>query len=71
METSPFWDEIRAEQVHAMALQLGRQKFGKAPTRKQQAQLAALTELDQLEKLALRILRVDSWANLLNGHAAF
>ena len=43
MQTNPFLDEIRAEArvtaladgARTMLLQLGRQKFGRAPTRKQ------------------------------------
>lgn len=67
METSPSWDENRAEQIRAMLLRLGRQRFGKPPTRKQQAQLEAIARLDQLEHLAHRLLLVDSWSKLLNG----
>ncbi len=80
METSPFLDEIRAqgreigrqegraEEARAMVMRFGRRKFGKGPTRKQQAALGAITDLDQLEQLADRVLLVDSWSNLLNGH---
>jgi hypothetical protein len=74
METSPFFDEIRAEgkaeQLRAIVLRLGRRKFGKAPTRKQQAELGAISKLDQLENLAERVLLVDTWSNLLNGHSS-
>ncbi len=77
MQTSPLWDEIRAEareeakaeQTRVLVVQLGRDKFGKAPTRKQQAELEAIADLEQLEQLARRVLLVDSWSNLLNGHA--
>jgi hypothetical protein len=73
MKTSPVFDEIRAlgreegrvEGVRATVMRQGRQKFGKAPTKKQQQALAALIDLDQLETLAERLLQVDSWAELL------
>jgi hypothetical protein len=83
VQTSPFLDEIRAEGrqegrqeglqegrtqgVRAMILRLGRQKFGKEPTKKQERQLAGVADPRQLEKLAERVLRVDSWADLLTG----
>jgi hypothetical protein len=76
MKTSPFLDEIRAESreesraegalalARALVLRLGRQKFGKAPTKKQQKALATITDVAQLEALAERLLGVDSWAEL-------
>jgi hypothetical protein len=75
MQTSPLWDEIRAEgrvegRVEGMrtaVLLQGRNKFGKGPTRKQQKALEAITDLGQLEGLLGRVLDVDSWAELLNG----
>jgi hypothetical protein len=75
MKTSPFLDEIRAESreegraegARALVLRLGRQKFGKVPTKKQQKALAAVTDLTQLEALAERLLGVDSWAELLGA----
>jgi len=84
MQTSPLWDEIRAEGralgreegreegraegVRTTVLHQGRHKFGKAPTRKQQKALEAISDLGQLEELAARLLDADSWADLLNGH---
>jgi hypothetical protein len=78
--TCPFLDEIRAEgraeareearakgraeEAWALMLRLGRKKFGKIPTKKQQKALAAVTDLAQLEALAVRLLGVDSWAEL-------
>lgn len=75
MQTSPYWDEIRTEArvegrvegVRATILHLGRRKFGKAPTRKQQKSLEAITDPARLDDLAARLLTVDSWADLLNG----
>jgi hypothetical protein len=82
MKTSPFLDEIRsesrkegraeglqqgrAEEARALVLRLGRQKFQKPPSKKQQRILASITNLGQLETLAGRLLdHVDSWADLL------
>jgi hypothetical protein len=79
MMTSPYLDEIRAqfraeeraigrvEGVRATVLRQGRQKFRKAPSRKQQKALEALTDFGQLEALAARLLTVDSWAELFDG----
>jgi predicted transposase YdaD len=74
MQTSPLWDEIRAEgRVEGRVegrretiLDLGRHKFGKAPTKKQQKILEASTDLGQLQAVAARLLEVDSWAELLD-----
>jgi hypothetical protein len=73
MQTSPFLDEIRAqgreegraEGERSMLLHLGRQKFGKTPSKKQQKVLDAIDDLTQLKALAERLLAVDSWADLL------
>jgi hypothetical protein len=75
MNTNPFLDEIRAEsleqgrteEARAMVLRLGRRKFGKAPTRKQQQAIEAVTDVEELDSLGERLLRADSWAELLNG----
>ena len=83
MQTNPLWDEIRAEaraEARATALaegraegargtllRLGRQKFGRAPSRKQQKALEAVTDLGRLEALADRLLDVDSWGELLEA----
>ena len=79
MQTSPLWDEIRAEGraeglekgrlegVRATVLRQGRRKFGKAPTKKQRAEMDAVADLARLEALAERVLEVSSWADLLNG----
>jgi hypothetical protein len=71
METVPFLDVIRAEsraqEARTLVFRMGRQKFRKAPTRKQQKTLEAITDLARLEALAERLLDVDSWAELLGG----
>lgn len=84
VKTSPFLDEIRAEGrqegkqegrelgrvdgVRDALLRLGRQKFKKPPTRKQQQQLEAIADLNHVQSLIDQVLNVDSWAQLLNGH---
>jgi hypothetical protein len=77
MQTSPFLDEIRAQgreegraeggraMGRSLLLRQGRQKFGKAPTKKQQKVLEAIDDPAQLEALAERLLGVDSWDDLL------
>jgi hypothetical protein len=73
MQPSPIFEEIRAEgraegraeEARTLLLRQGRQKFGRAPTRKQQRALDAITDLVRLEDLAERLLAVDSWAALL------
>ena len=74
IETSPIFDEIRAvgreegraEGARALVVRLGRQKFGKAPTKTQHKTLEAITGVDRLEALAERLLNVDTWADLLS-----
>ncbi len=70
---SPYLEELRekvraeghAEGVRATLLRLGRQKFGKTPTKKQGEQLEAITELARLESLTERLLTVNTWSELL------
>ncbi len=45
---------------------MGTTKFG-APTPDQAAKLAAIENLPRLERLAVRLLKVDSWDALLKG----
>ena len=52
--------------TRSVILRQGRQKFGKAPTRKQQKSVDAISDLAQLEALAERLILVDSWAELLD-----
>ncbi len=84
MQTSPFWDEIRAEGraqgreqgreegkvtgARALLLRQGRRKFGRAPTRKQREELEAVADLTRLEEMGERLFDVGSWGELLNGH---
>jgi predicted transposase YdaD len=59
--------EGRAEGIRAALLRLGRVKFGRGPTRKQQAKLDAMTDPARLESLIERAVQVNSWGELLNG----
>jgi len=54
----------RLEEVRALIVQLGREKFHKAPTKRQQ-QLADNTDLEHLKRIAARILEATSWSDLL------
>ena len=69
METSPYLDKFRAEGrlegAREIVLRLGKQKFGKAPARKQQKLLEAIDDIAEVEALAERLLNVDSWPELL------
>ena len=69
--TSPIFEEVReegrAEELRTLLLRLGRQKFSKAPTKKQCKALEAIADLVQLETLAGRLLAVDSWKELGEG----
>ena len=55
------------EGVRGVLIRQGRRLFGKAPTKKQQQKLEAVTDRGQLEALAGRLLQVTSWAELLQG----
>jgi hypothetical protein len=57
--------EARVEEARAVLLRLGRQRFGKAPTRKQAGQLEGITDLARLERMIDRLLQAASWGDLL------
>ena len=46
-------------------LHIGRQRFGRAPSRKQKADLDAITDAERLERIRDRLLTASSWADLL------
>ena len=56
-------EERRARHI---VRKLGETKFG-PPTDAQAAKLAAIDDLDRLDRLAVRLLKVDSWDALLKG----
>jgi hypothetical protein len=74
MHESPYLEELRrevraearAEVLRESILSVGRQRFGKAATRKQRAQLGAITDLPHLRRIFDRLLDASSWANLLD-----
>jgi hypothetical protein len=57
--------EGRLETLHEMVLRLGHKRFGKPATRKQLAQLEAVSDPDRLARMVDRVLDADSWADLL------
>ena len=73
MQTSDLWDEIRAEARTAARVEtlqqtvreLGQERFGKAPTRKQQAALLAITDAARLQRMCRKVLSATSWTDLL------
>ena len=83
MQTNPFLDETRAQaraEVRAAALAegriegmrgiillQGRLKFSRAASRKQQNALETVTDFERLLALAVRLLDVDSWDELLEA----
>ncbi len=66
---SPFMELIRDEgRIAALLdtiLAIGRQRFGRAPSRKQKADLDAITDAARLERMRHRLLTASSWADLL------
>ncbi len=44
---------------------IGRQRFGRAPRRKQRAELDAIADPERLERMRDRLLTASSWADLL------
>jgi predicted transposase YdaD len=59
----------KAEEARNMLLLLGRDRFGE-PSAKIMSILDAMTDLGQLEALAIRLLHVKSWEELLGANDA-
>jgi len=51
----------------ATLLRLGKKKFGRLPTKKQHAELEAITDPTRLQALTERLLDVTTWGELLGG----
>ncbi len=51
--------------MRSAVLRLGRQRFGKAASRKYKTQLNAVTDLTRLERIHDKILTASSWDDLL------
>lgn len=54
-----------AKAARKMIFLMGRSQFGK-PSAEAEAALNALSDVGQLEKLGIRLLRADSWEDLLD-----
>ncbi|MGL6094197.1 MAG: hypothetical protein ACRC7O_00160 [Fimbriiglobus sp.] len=63
-------EEGRAEEARSLILRQGRKKFGRPPTKRQAAELAAVADRARLEVLAERILDAASWGELLAAGSA-
>jgi hypothetical protein len=59
--------EARIEAARALSLRQGKKKFGRGPTKKQQADLDTITDHARLEGLGEKLLEVKSWGELLAG----
>lgn len=59
-------EEGAIEHMHQVLTKQGRTKFG-PPTPEQSAKLKAIQDLERLDRLAVRLLRVASWDALLRG----
>ena len=57
----------RLSAYRATLLRQGKKKFGRAPTKKQAAELEAITDTARLEVLSERLLDVNTWSELLTG----
>jgi predicted transposase YdaD len=60
--------EGKAEEARRILLLLGQRRFGE-PSPEETAALEALTEVDKLEELTVRLLHVASWRELLGSNA--
>ncbi len=57
--------EGRVEELRETILRLGRQRFGKAASRKQKSQLSSVVDRSQLRRISDRLLAAASWDDLL------
>lgn len=62
-------EEGRVDELHRMILRQGRERFGEADETFRQ-DIEAITDIDTLEELSLRLLKVSSWAELLSRESA-
>jgi predicted transposase YdaD len=62
-------EEGRVEELHRTILRLGRERFGEADQTIRQ-NIEAITDIDALEELSLRLLKVSSWAELLTRQSS-
>ena len=69
IESSAFQvieDLANERMLRGILLRQGTLKFG-PPTDEQAAKLAGIDKLDRLDRLAVRLIKVDSWDALLRG----
>lgn len=59
-------EEGAVEHSHKVLLKLGKEKFG-TPTAEQANKLKAIGDLDRLDRMFVRLLKVNSWDALLRG----
>jgi predicted transposase YdaD len=59
-------EEGRIEEARKLLLQLGTDRFQLSPSKNVQAELSSIFELRKLERLARRVLKVETWEQLLN-----
>jgi hypothetical protein len=59
-------EEGAIEHTRELLLRQGREKYGE-PTPEQEGKLKAIQKLDRLDRLAVRLVKVDSWDALLRG----
>lgn len=57
-------EEGRMEELHRTILRLGRERFGE-PDESTRQRIEALTDIDRLEELSVRLLKVAGWEKLL------
>ena len=57
--------EGRVEESRAIMLRQGKKKFGRLPTKKQQAELDTIDDPAKLQALSERLLDVSTWGELL------
>jgi hypothetical protein len=69
MLRSEYMDElriqVRIDGMRDLLLYQGREKFGRSPTKRQQAEIDAINDPDRLKDLSGRLLEVSTWAELL------
>ncbi len=58
-------DEGRKEEARSLLLRLGRQRFGAADARTLKA-VESAKSIEELERLANRLLKAESWSELLS-----
>lgn len=66
MRESTTYQAILAEEARAILFRLGAKRFG-PPSCQTRDAIEAVTDIEQLEALAVRLLDVENWDELLAG----